>query len=77
MWCCSRKTLYILLAAAGIFGLLIATGKINGYALLPFLPFLICPLMCIPMLMMGRKGKDGECGIDHKKPSTPEHHVEK
>lgn len=77
MFCCSRKTLYILLAAAGVVGVLIWTGIVNVYAFLPFLPILICPLMCIPMMMMGRKSKDGECGIDHKKPATPEHHVEK
>lgn len=72
MWCCSRKTLYILLAAASVFGLLIATGKINGYALLPFLPFLICPLMCGVMLLFGReKGcADGKCG-PAEKPTKP------
>ncbi len=59
MFCCSRKTLYVLLGIAGIIGLLIWTGVVNAYAILPFLPFLICPLMCGVMLLMGRKG-DGE-----------------
>lgn len=65
--CCSRKTLFILLGVASIVGLLIATGKVNAYATLPFLPFLLCPLMCIPMLRMGRKCKDGECSPAEKR----------
>lgn len=66
MFCCSRKTLYILLAIAGVIGLLIATGTVNAYAILPLLPFLLCPLMCGVMLLMGQKCEDGSC---EKKPS--------
>lgn len=63
MLCCSRKTLFILLGVAALLGLLIATGKVNPYAILPFLPLLACPLMCVVMMMFGKcgKGKDGEC----------------
>jgi|AntRauTorckE6833_2_1112554.scaffolds.fasta_scaffold212272_2 hypothetical protein len=61
MWCCSRKTLVILLAVAGVAGLLIATGTINAYAILPLLPFLLCPLMCGAMLLFGRKCNDDAC----------------
>jgi uncharacterized protein YbcC (UPF0753/DUF2309 family) len=67
MFCCSRKTLFILLGVAGVFGLLIATGTVNAYAILPFLPFLLCPLMCVAMMMFGRKCDDGSC---EKKPGT-------
>lgn len=55
MWCCSRKTLFILLGVAGLIGILIATGTVNAYAILPFLPILACPLMCVVMLLCGRK----------------------
>lgn len=64
MWCCSRKTLYILLGVAGLLGLLIATGKVNAYAIIPYLPLLACPLMCVAMMMFGRKG--GECDAKAK-----------
>ena len=77
MWCCSRKTLFILLGVAGVLGLLIATGTVNAYAILPFLPILACPLMCVAMMMFGRKCKDGECdpkGKPHSAPKKP--HVE-
>lgn len=68
MWCCSRKTLYILLAVAGLLGLLIATGKINAYAIIPYLPLLACPLMCaVPMLFMRKKGQNGMCDTPQKK----------
>lgn len=66
MWCCSRKTLFILLGVASLLGLLIATGKMNPYAILPFLPLLACPLMCVVMMMFGRKCDDGKC----QKPTT-------
>ena len=61
MPCCSRKTLFILLGVAALIGLLIATGKVNAYAILAFLPFLLCPLMCGVMLLFGRKCDDGKC----------------
>lgn len=75
MFCCSRKTLYILVGIAGVIGLLIATGTVNAYAILPFLPFLLCPLMCGVMMLFGRKCDDGSC---EKKPgpknrATPPH----
>ncbi len=71
MFCCSRKTLLILLAVAGLIGLLMATGKVNAYAIVPFLPILICPLMCGVMLLMGRKSDGGHCEPTHaKKPIT-------
>ncbi|MBI1813273.1 hypothetical protein HY285_04155 [Candidatus Peregrinibacteria bacterium] len=70
MWCCSRKTLLILFGVAGLFGLLIATGKVNAYAIVPILPFLACPLMCGVMLLFGRRGcSDGTCD-DMKKKSS-------
>ena len=53
--------LLILLGVAGVLGLLIATGKVNMYAILPFLPFLLCPLMCGVMMFFGRDCKDGKC----------------
>ncbi len=71
MFCCSRKTLLILLAVAGLIGLLMATGKINAYATLPFLPILICPLMCIVMMMFGRKCEDDNCDHNRKKSALP------
>ena len=61
MFCCSRKTLYILLAVAGLLGLLLATGKVNAYAIVPFLPILLCPLMCVAMMMFGRGQSDKQC----------------
>jgi len=61
MWCCSCPLLFILLVVAGILGLLIATGTVNAYAILPFLPFLACPLMCVVMMMFGRKCDDKSC----------------
>ena len=61
MRCCSPKTLAILLVIVAISGLLIATDKINAYAILPFLPFLLCPLMCGVMMFFGRDCKDGRC----------------
>lgn len=67
MFCCSRKTLLILLAVAALIGLLMATGKVNAYAIVPFLPILLCPLMCGVMLLFGRKCEDGSC---EKKPRT-------
>lgn len=74
MWCCSRKTLFILLGVAGLIGILIATGKVNSYAILPFLPLLACPLMCVFMMMFGRKCDDGECQTTPaKKPTTAKH----
>ena len=58
MRCCSRKTLLIFLGVAGVVGLLIATGKVNAYAILPFLPFLACPLMCGVMMMFGKRSDE-------------------
>ncbi len=57
MPCCSRKTLLILLGVGGLLGILITTGKVNAYVIVPFLPLLACLLMCVVMLMFGRKGK--------------------
>lgn len=76
MFCCSRKTLLILLAVAGLIGILMATGHINAYAVIPFLPLLLCPLMCAVMMMFGRKGGDGECRTARRKPSSTRPHVE-
>lgn len=70
MFCCSRKTLLVLLAVAGLIGLLMATGKVSAYAIVPFLPILICPLMCGVMLLMGRKGDGGHCEPTHAKKPT-------
>ena len=67
MFCCSRKTLLILLGVVGVLGLLIATGKMNAYAILPFLPFLLCPLMCGVMMFFGRDCKDGRCAPKRSK----------
>lgn len=61
MWCCSRKTFFILLGATGLLGFLIAIGKVNPYAIVPFLPLLACPLMCVVMMMFGRKCDDKSC----------------
>ena len=61
MWCCSRKILFIFLVIAALIGLLMATGKVNAYAFVPFLPILACPLMCVVMHMFGRKGERDEC----------------
>lgn len=70
MWCCNRKTLFVLLGVAAVIGLLIATGKVNPYAVLPFLPFLACPLMCGVMLLFGMRGcSDGKCDDTKKKSS--------
>ncbi len=66
MFCCSRKTLLILLAIAVLIGLLIATGKVNAYAIIPFIPILLCPLMCVAMMMFGR-GRDGKQCLPQKK----------
>jgi hypothetical protein len=66
MSCCSRKTLFILLGVAGVIGLLIATGKVNPYAIVPFLPLLLCPLMCGAMLLFGRKCDNGKCSPQEK-----------
>ena len=74
MWCCSRKTLLILLAVAGVASLLIATGTINVYATLPFLPFLLCPLMCGVMLLFGRKCDDDSCKGKHPKHAASSTH---
>lgn len=74
MWCCSRKTLYILLGVAALLGLLIATGKVNAYAIIPYLPLLACPLMCGVMLLFGHEKKgcaDGTCDDMKKKSSKP------
>lgn len=73
MFCCSRKTLFILLGVAGIVGLFIATGKVNAYAIVPFLPILLCPLLC-GMMMCVRKDGDGHCRpTQAKKPATTKH----
>lgn len=61
MFCCSRKTLLILLAVAALVGLLMATGKVNAYVIVPFLPILLCPLMCAVMMMFGRGQSDKQC----------------
>ena len=69
MFCCSRKTLLILLVVAALIGLLMATGKINAYAVVAFLPLLLCPLMCVVMMMFGRKGDEDECQtVKHRNP---------
>ncbi len=60
MKCCSRKTLFVLLGIAGLLGLLIATKKVNTYAILPFLPLLACPLMCV-IMMTGHGREDNKC----------------
>ncbi|MBI1934431.1 DUF2933 domain-containing protein [Candidatus Peregrinibacteria bacterium] len=70
MLCCSRKTLFILLGVTGVIGLLMVTGKVNAYAIVPFLPILACPLMCVVMHMFGRKENGGTCHTDQKKPSV-------
>ena len=79
MFCCSRKTLLILLGVAGLIGLLLATGKVNAYAIIPFLPILLCPLMCVVMMMFGRKGQGDACHTDNRggKLHSPHADVEK
>ena len=61
MFCCSRKTLLILLGVGGLLAILIATGKVNAYAIVPYLPLLACPLVCVLMMMFGRHCNDGKC----------------
>lgn len=73
MFCCSRKTLLVLLAVASLIGLLMATGKINVNAVLPFLPILLCPLMCIIIMAFGRKGDGDSCCNDKKSSASLSH----
>gem|GEM_PF-2118675 len=76
MFCCSRKTVFILLGIGGLLVVLIATGTINAYAILPFLPLLLCPLMCVVMMMFGRKSHDDSCKEkSSKRVITPAHKV--
>ena len=57
MPCCSRKTLFILLAIGGLLTILIALGKVSANVIFAYLPFLVCPLMCGVMLLFGCKNK--------------------
>lgn len=63
---CSK--LCIGLLAIGIGGAVIfaSMGNAKAASLLPFLPILACPLMCVAMMAFGRHGKDAE---NHRKNS--------
>jgi hypothetical protein len=71
MFCCSRETLFIFLGVVAVIGILIATGKVNPFAILPFLPFLLCPLMCGAMMLFGRNCKDDRCMPKKTKSAAP------
>jgi hypothetical protein len=76
MRCCSPKTLAILLAITGIGGLLVATGKVNAAVFLPFLPFLLCPLMCGLMMLSGKRSEKVCCDMNVSMKTNPsiKHH---
>ena len=61
MRCCSRKTLFILLSVGALLAILITTGKVNAYAIVPYLPLMVCPLMCGVMMFGKRSKKENKC----------------
>lgn len=75
---CSPK-LCIGLLAVGLGGtaLLAYTGNAQAAYVFSFLPILACPLMCVVMLMTGRKCENGECHVDHRKPVPQKPRVER
>lgn len=63
---CSKFCLVLLVIGIGSAALLAYTGNAKAASFLSVLPFLACPLMCVVMMMTGKKCDDGSCD----KPST-------
>lgn len=68
---CSKLCMVLLLIGVGGAIILASTGNAKAAAILPFLPVLACPLMCVGMMMFGKKCAGEECDASKKS------HVEK
>lgn len=71
---CSKFCIGLLVIGIGGAVILASTGNAKAASLLPFLPLLACPIMCVAMMMFGRKCDDGGChdGKKQKSVSTPD-----
>jgi hypothetical protein len=61
MRCSPKLCIGLLIVGIGGAALLAYSGNAKAAYALSFLPILACPLMCLIMLMSGRKCDDGEC----------------
>lgn len=66
---CSKLCIGLLVVGIGGAVILASMGNAKAASLLPFLPLLACPLMCVGMMMFGKSCKDDECQ-DEKKGKT-------
>jgi hypothetical protein len=56
MRCSPKFCIGILIVGIGAAALLAYTGNVKAASTLSFLPIFACPLMCVAMLLFGRKG---------------------
>ncbi len=71
MRCSPKLCIGLILVGIGGAALLAASGYVKAATLLSFLPILACPLMCVAMMIFGKRCDDGQCQPTHaKKPSA-------
>ncbi len=74
MRCSPTFCIGLLLVGIGGSALLAASGYVKAASFLSFLPILACPLMCVVMMMTGRKCDDGKCQTTPVKKRTVAKH---
>ena len=57
MRCSPKLCIGLLVIGIGGSALFVASGYVKAASLISFLPILVCPLMCIAMMISGRKCK--------------------
>ena len=68
MRCSPKLCIGLIVACLGLTALLVATGYIKTASLFSLLPILICPLMCVGMMLFGHS-KDSQCCDNPEKPN--------
>lgn len=74
MRCSPKLCIGLMLVGIGGAVLLAVSGYVKAATLLSFLPILACPLMCVAMMMFGKRCDDETCQTTPaKKPIIPKH----
>jgi len=71
MRCSPKLCIGLLIVGIGGAALLAYSGNAKAAYALSFLPILACPLMCVVMMMFGRKCDDGNCNPAEKHAKPP------
>jgi len=75
MRCSPKLCIGLILVGIGSAAVLGASGYVKAASLISFLPILLCPLMCIAMMMFGRKCESNDCQTGKRRNSTPGKHL--